>query len=346
MIRTAIINIPNGHHSLHFPDGRLLQLLPSVSHLPKAKRYQYAALLSNEQSLVVWSDSHENLIRKVAEFEKLVVAYVWGLSNMKGLKLDKGKEVDRGGDRADEFDDVSVNASEDIQRDDANRYHHHHGIDIFMGEDGKNVKKTSGGGNRKHKSHGPAGGSGGEAIGEMSSEVSDGSSDRTVVEEGIRRKPQYIAPVIVTLALMVAILIFGLMARKAPKRRGVMGNGAPLPHITVQIPVYLESLDGGSANIFVNDDGMQILNNKEALKRKNYYDEGRTWAAGDLRIGDLILIVDSDTRVPEDCFMDAAMEMAESPEVAILQHSAGPMLVVFNYWEKGIAFFTEIIYLA
>lgn len=33
---------------------------------------------------------------------------------------------------------------------------------------------------------------------------------------------------------------------------------------------------------------------------------GIAWAAGNIRIGELILIIDSDTRVPEDCFLDAA----------------------------------------
>lgn len=48
-------------------------------------------------------------------------------------------------------------------------------------------------------------------------------------------------------------------------------------------------------------------------------DGGRTWADGDCRIGELILIIDSDTRVPEDCLIYAALEMHESPEVALLQ---------------------------
>jgi hypothetical protein len=34
--------------------------------------------------------------------------------------------------------------------------------------------------------------------------------------------------------------------------------------------------------------------------------------------GSILLIIDSDTRVPEDCFADAVSEMAESPEVAIM----------------------------
>ena len=42
-----------------------------------------------------------------------------------------------------------------------------------------------------------------------------------------------------------------------------------------------------------------------------------------LRIGEVILLVDSDTIVPEDCFRDAARELSESPEVAIIQHESG-----------------------
>jgi len=34
--------------------------------------------------------------------------------------------------------------------------------------------------------------------------------------------------------------------------------------------------------------------------------------------GEVILLVDSDTRVPEDCFMDAALEMQQNPNVAIM----------------------------
>ena len=51
----------------------------------------------------------------------------------------------------------------------------------------------------------------------------------------------------------------------------------------------------------------------------------KPWAANgrSLRVGEVILIVDSDTIVPEDCFRDAARELAESPEVAIIQHESG-----------------------
>ena len=49
-----------------------------------------------------------------------------------------------------------------------------------------------------------------------------------------------------------------------------------------------------------------------------------------MRIGALILLVDSDTVVPEDCLRDAAREFAEpeSQELAVLQHESGGRLIL------------------
>lgn len=51
----------------------------------------------------------------------------------------------------------------------------------------------------------------------------------------------------------------------------------------------------------------------------------KPWASNgkSIRIGEIILLVDADTVVPEDCLRDAARELAESPEVAIIQHESG-----------------------
>lgn len=72
---------------------------------------------------------------------------------------------------------------------------------------------------------------------------------------------------------------------------------------------------------------------------------GQAWAKGGrhLRIGEIILIVDSDTQVPEDCFRDAAREFAESPNVAVIQHSSDVMQVSHNYFENAITYFTRRI---
>lgn len=73
-------------------------------------------------------------------------------------------------------------------------------------------------------------------------------------------------------------------------------------------------------------------------------DQGRTWASGNVRLGEIILIIDSDTRVPEDCLLYGALEMHESPEVALLQHASGILQVVSNVFENGITYFTNLIY--
>jgi hypothetical protein len=59
----------------------------------------------------------------------------------------------------------------------------------------------------------------------------------------------------------------------------------------------------------------------------------RPWAANGraTRIGEIVLIVDSDTVVPEDCLRDAAREMKECPTVAIIQHESG-QCVLFIYY--------------
>ncbi|KAJ7058150.1 glycosyl transferase family group 2-domain-containing protein [Mycena amicta] len=71
----------------------------------------------------------------------------------------------------------------------------------------------------------------------------------------------------------------------------------------------------------------------------------RPWAANGkaCRVGEYILIVDSDTVVPEDSLRDAAREMTECPTVGIIQHESDVMQVAHHYFENGIAYFTRRI---
>jgi hypothetical protein len=227
-----------------------------------------------------------------------------------------------------------------------------------------------------------------------------------------------------------------------PPRRLNRENGL-LPHVTIQCPVYKEGLravieptvisikeaistyemQGGTANLFINDDGMQLMDAEEARERQEFYEEhgigwvarpmhcpkpkdnddvlfvrrgkfkkasnmnyalwvsqrieeklarvrrtqdwtqddemvvyqnalqevvsedgGMTWADGSVRVGDYILLIDSDTRVPNDCLLDAVSEMEQSPQVAILQHASGVMNVTDSFFERGISFFTALIF--
>lgn len=100
----------------------------------------------------------------------------------------------------------------------------------------------------------------------------------------------------------------------------------------------------------------------EALAKALEESNGIAWAAGNIRVGELILIIDSDTRVPEDCFLDAASwvfftlieynacplnydlrEFFNSPNIAIIQHESAVMQVVGHFFENGITSFTTRI---
>lgn len=185
--------------------------------------------------------------------------------------------------------------------------------------------------------------------------------------------------------------------------------------VSLKTAISTYEMQGGTANIFVNDDGMQLLKDEEAQARRDFYDEhnigwvarpahcpkpdsekgekyflrrgkfkkasnmnyalhvsnrvedmlarierpqgwtqdqesstyqqclaaaldedeGRTWADGNIRVGDYILIIDSDTRVPHDCLLDAVSEMEQSPEVAIMQYTSGVMNVTTSFFENG-----------
>ncbi|KAK7469308.1 hypothetical protein VKT23_003792 [Stygiomarasmius scandens] len=71
----------------------------------------------------------------------------------------------------------------------------------------------------------------------------------------------------------------------------------------------------------------------------------RAWAANGkaIRLGEIILLVDSDTNIPEDCLRDAAREMSESPTVAIIQHESDILKVAHHYFEDAMAYLTRRI---
>ena len=91
---------------------------------------------------------------------------------------------------------------------------------------------------------------------------------------------------------------------------------------------------------------------QEALETTTSSDQGRTLAAGNVRLGEVILLVDCDTRVvslaialsglyvlnkcqPKTCLHMGALEMIESPQVAIIQHTSGVLRVAHNLFETG-----------
>lgn len=121
--------------------------------------------------------------------------------------------------------------------------------------------------------------------------------------------------------------------------------------LSLKMEKHLANLEAeAAARVNGSEDDGECLEDKAMnLAIEEIYEESgkrhRPWGCNgkSLRIGDIILIIDSDTIVPEDCFRDAARELAECPEVAIIQHESDVMQVAHHYFENGIAFFTRRI---
>ncbi|KAI0051592.1 hypothetical protein FA95DRAFT_1485075 [Auriscalpium vulgare] len=116
------------------------------------------------------------------------------------------------------------------------------------------------------------------------------------------------------------------------------------------------SVEGGPASVTPPEDGDGDAPEPMAIEERAlmaaveevFEENGRRWKpwakhGKACRVGEIILLVDSDTIVPEDCLRDAAREMAEDPTVAILQHESDVMQVAHHYFENGIAYFTRRI---
>lgn len=108
--------------------------------------------------------------------------------------------------------------------------------------------------------------------------------------------------------------------------------------------IQYQNRDGAESVVWGRDAGGLSEDELEeralGLAIEEVWEEGgrkwRPWAANGraTRVGEIVLIVDADTVVPEDCIRDAAREMALSPEVAIIQHESGalPVYSALMWW--------------
>lgn len=404
-------------------DGLHIQMLATMEDLGHCKKAQCAAFVASDGLLIVWDDDALHLIQRAGDIERELMALVWGAGG-EGEEPEAVSEEKRG---------QKIARSSVV------------GIDEETGE--MVVKKRP-----VHLTNSVL-----LALTLCMIMVSLGAALRHLTIEiktdGYWPRIGLIAmfPIQILFTLFFAQVVFGCIAQmigpisqlkensrffsaKLPPRL----QGPNFPHVTIQCPVYKEGLQtviaptirslkeamttyelqGGSVNLFVNDDGLQLLDEDERQARINFYSDnnigwvarprhgdqgfqrrgkfkkasnmnyammisnmvedklatvqrgpdwghakesrvyvralrhaiadtgGMAWADGNIRIGDYILLVDSDTRVPADCLLDAVSEMEHSPEVAILQFSSGVMQVAHTFFENGIAFFTNLIYTA
>ncbi|EHA57004.1 hypothetical protein MGG_06886 [Pyricularia oryzae 70-15] len=398
--------------SMPLEGGLQVQILKSVKGLPGCQLHHFAAFIEDKQILVVWDDDPKAIFDRAKRLEKKAMALVWPSEQRRSVDSMAAGHDSEGHRTKDVGDHIIFLAIAPI-----NLF-----ISLFF----------------------------------FYSLVSNfflmlGSS------ESVKSNSKY-------------------YSGERPRSSALAWKGRHLPHVTIQMPVYREGLSGvikptvlslktaistyemqgGTASIFINDDGMQLLSESKAQERRDFYDEHNigwvarpkhnppgssrpsssifkqlqrplkdseetiidaqcdgirpgspyfirrgkfkkasnmnhalhisncvdkklasvdrsqeiwgwasenvaynrclaetlaedphgTWASGNIRMGDYILVVDSDTRVPTDFLLDGVTEMDQSPDVAILQYTSGVLQLTDSYFENGIAWFANLIYSA
>ncbi|KAJ9643155.1 hypothetical protein H2204_002050 [Knufia peltigerae] len=397
-------------------NGLRVQILPTIHDLPRARKYQFAAYVAAESLLVVWDDDPSNVIKRATTIESQLMELVW-----------------RTGEAGE---------------DEVGTHEKHGGVDAFMDSESGEAIPDHRATNLMNTIL--------VAFTLVIVVVLLGLACRSLAIEiavdhsYLRLAFLSLVPVQIFFTLFFAQVIVGCVAQCIGPVRQMQLNSKyfsakrsprlrteSLPHITVQCPVYKEGLSsviaptvksikqaistyelqGGTANMLINDDGLQLIPDDERISRMEFYqdhnigwtarpkhgsegfvrkgkfkkasnmnyglmlsckveeklmgyprpstwtsndenhayDESlaqvlaetpRAWADGNIRIGDYILLIDSDTRVPVDCLLDAVSEMEQSPNVGIMQFASGVMQVVHTFFENGITFFTNLIYTA
>ncbi|KAI1806796.1 glycosyl transferase family group 2-domain-containing protein [Daldinia bambusicola] len=433
--RVIAVVLHNSRSPYHIPITRdlYIQVLPTIADLVHCKRHHFAAFIDDMKLLVVWDDSPKQLIERAVEMEKELLRKMWGRAP--GDLADHEIETKRIFGRESRIPKVTA-AEVDLE----------------------NLTKEE---RRKNKLSSASIVSFtlilcmtcmGFGLRALAYEIAVSGSYTRLALVIVIPVEAWVAFFFFQSLVTNLWQIVGEVACIDENSRFYSGI-APvrlnrevdfMPHVTIQMPVYKEGLkavikpsieslkkcistyemQGGSANIFINDDGMQLISDSDAQARREYYDENnigwvarpphnpnptddsrpflrrgkfkkasnmnfglmvsnrvedkllqvhrppgwtnidekaaysqclaevleedgkRTLAEGNVRIGDYILIVDSDTRVPEDCLLDAVSEMERSPQVAILQFTSGVMQVSTSYFESGVKWFTNLIYTA
>ncbi|AEO64878.1 uncharacterized protein THITE_2111232 [Thermothielavioides terrestris NRRL 8126] len=395
-------------------NGLRVQILPTVDDLPRARKHQFAAFVASEGLLVVWDDDALHLVQRAKAIESELMELVWKAGAEEDGDEKAGSVVEEP-----EVDEESGELKPEKRPV--------HLLNTYLVSLTLILVTVSLG----------------AAFRQLAIEISvDGSYVRLALVA--------LFPVQIFFTLFFAQVIVGCLAQIFGPIRQLTVNSkfysarppprlrsAVLPHVTVQCPVYKEGLaaviaptvksikqamstyelQGGSANMFINDDGLQLISEEDRRARIEFYadhsigwvarpkhgengfkrrgkfkkasnmnfalmiscrvedklaaiqrppdwtqhdealayeralkevleEDGRAWADGNIRVGDYILLIDSDTRVPPDCLLDAVSEMELSPDVGIMQFSSGVMQVVHTYFENGITFFTNLIYSA
>lgn len=423
LVAAALSTLNQGENEIRLSSSKRVQVVRSLDYLGGARRAQMAAFSDAEQVLVIWTESCRDLIEQVRAFERLLVDYVWSITadptaSARHSMVSRSPSLMSLNTAVENTVVSSASAESDLAQ-----------LESYVPE----VRKTEwfAGAVR--------------GLGVCISTVVVANWVRAIVQAvRLDGEPIYLVALLAVLPMFFVLLpmadsVASCVSMAIGPIRPMMRNSryysgvSPeppvgktiLPHVTIQVPVYKESLvqvlqptldsiraaiteyelQGGTASILIAEDGMLVVDEEEREARLDFYRRHDiAWIArprhgdmftragrfkkasnlnfsmqiskkyeesilanpnqdresllqhilkerhpeatgeGDVSIGELILLIDSDTRIPADSLLPSAWEMASSPDVAILQHCSGVLIVGSGFFEKSLAYFMRFIY--
>ncbi|SRR6266480_5389691 len=94
-INTRVIRIllyNNTQPFIEIKNGLHLQVLPSLSHLPRCQKHQFAAFIADRGILVVWDDDPKKILARAERLENTLIKMIWGKQSMYPDEEEEKKE--------------------------------------------------------------------------------------------------------------------------------------------------------------------------------------------------------------------------------------------------------------
>jgi hypothetical protein len=257
-------------------NGLRIQIVPTIEDLPRARKHQFAAFVASEALLVVWDDEALHLVVRAKAIESELMELVWKTGEPED---DEKKDPNIGDYEIDEETGEPALEKRGLHLQNTVLV----ALTLIL------IMTTLGAGFRQ-----------------LASEVA-------VDNNFIRLALVALTPVQIFFTLFFGQVIIGCLAQiLGPVRQMTINSkfysakpprriqSPILPHITIQCPVYKEGLSsviaptvksvkqaistyelqGGSANMFINDDGLQIIDEEDRRARIEFYaDHSIGWVA-------------------------------------------------------------------
>jgi hypothetical protein len=283
VIKSYLDSMP-GTTDLPLLNGLAVQVIPNIELLARARTHQFAAVVASEALLVVWDDDAVNILSraKTIEWELMHLLWTSGPFNSKMASM-----IDTTINERDSDDMITEEAAAPKPRPTMfiNTALVSMSLCCIIGTLGLGLRQLV---------------------------VEYLYEDGFITMPYLRFSLLALTPIWMFLSVFFfnVILIncaelIGPIQQMTTNSKHYSAHTVPrlthnLPHVTIQCPVYKESLSevilptvmsikkaistyelqGGSANIFVNDDGMQVISEADRTERRAFYaDHGIGWVA-------------------------------------------------------------------